>query len=234
MRATRKPRPKGKSKARGSSTRTKQAKKKRKPAATPASPPPGGPTPNLRPEIQSWYNPTAQELPQRDRRGRNAALLSSTGDSGPLFPPYPDPAARATLTISQAERDTIGRLLDAIRPAFENVLSFAAELDAARLEGIGQNQAPVLTVEHVTVGIDAVNVFRTEISAERPRREVIRLCWTVIKWTAAAIGAVVSTAILGFTSGVSSKLGEMVATEILPTLEPHVRDLMAHVLPLLQ
>ena len=56
----------------------------------------------------------------------------------------------------------------------------------------------------------------------------------MIKVTAAAIGTVIGTAILGFAQGFGSKIGEKVATDVWPALEQRVHDLLTHVVPLLQ
>jgi hypothetical protein len=109
------------------------------PANTPAAtaPPAATPIPGLRPEIQSWYNPTAQELPQRSRQTRNAALLSSTGASGPPFPPNTDPAARTTLSRmgvpSSADAVVFGgnRVSPVVTYGAEAVAQGAASADAA-------------------------------------------------------------------------------------------------------
>jgi hypothetical protein len=144
-------------------------------------------------------------------------------------------ADRADATVTRAippgERDEMLRRLDSIEAALRRVTPFAEQVEAERARaGIGHNQppepieGPPLT-ETVTAGINAVNVFRTELSIEAPRIDVMRLCGTVLKWAAGAIGA----ALRAFGKGFFTAAGALAAHKAWPVLQPLVDEVIVQV-----
>jgi hypothetical protein len=91
-----------------------------------------------------------------------------------------------------AKLDAIGAGLQRIAPVIE-----AFETAYREHARIGHNNPPEeidilpIGLAELELGIVAANLARTEINAERPRSDVIRLCGLVLNWTAGLVSACV-------------------------------------------
>jgi hypothetical protein len=110
-----------------------------------------------------------------------------------------------TLAITPAQRRDLQEQLGGISTLLEQI---AAELEASRRErGLGDNAGPsLLAIEDVRLGVDAANVFRTELSAERPRLAVIRLCQAALRVLVEKITSSLPDLKNGFVIGTGSVL----------------------------
>jgi hypothetical protein len=235
VRSTRKAPPKSKPKSRRPSKQPRKAKKPGRHVSRSKSPPPilppGSATQELpqRPAVASTAVRTTLGPMGMPMSARTAVTpltgVQAIGAVGSFGVTVTNPAP--TLTISPGDREAARLRLDTIEAALTRVIPFAEELEAARREhgGMGHNKPPDgLTVEDVRVGIDAANVFRTQISGPHdPRRDIVRICGAALRWVVEKIGAELHHLGKGF----FMTTGGFVATEVWPGLQPAVHDLVA-------
>ena len=88
-----------------------------------------------------------------------------------------------TAVIVGPDREVLRFQLGEIRDRLERLSPMVGELETAvrQYPGRFHNAGPPLAVQDVSLGIDAANVFRTELSVDRPRQPVMRLCFAPLQ-----------------------------------------------------
>jgi hypothetical protein len=107
--------------------------------------------------------------------------------------------AETVLSPWAAVRVEMVAKLDAIEAGLQRIAPVIEAFETAYREHarIGHNNPPEeidilpIGLAELELGIVAANLARTEINAERPRSDVIRLCGLVLNWTAGLVSACV-------------------------------------------
>jgi hypothetical protein len=143
---------------------------------------------------------------------------------------------RATLSLLpanwSAERDEVLTLLDAAEPLLRPLVPLVEQAKRQGTprkrrtprRGIGDNNPPQaidalsLDVTQVTVGIDAIEVLRSEIRSPAPRWKVVRICGWVIAGLASMVG-------LPFLHEFGKETGKLSADAAFSRLQPILMEI---------
>jgi len=126
---------------------------------------------------------------ERKRRAY-AAVLAYSG-SGPATPIVlvPDPTVDVNALPDWAVlRSELSGRLDSIETAFRQIRPILEFAEASYRESRGHNNPPdpidilPINTEDLEIGTIATDLARTELNAEHPRFDVIRLCTRFFKW----------------------------------------------------
>ena len=131
---------------------------------------------------------------ERKRRAY-AAVLAYSG-SGPATPIVlvPDPTVDVNALPDWAVlRSELSGRLDSIETAFRQIRPILEFAEASYRESRGHNNPPdpidilPINTEDLEIGTIATDLARTELNAEHPRFDVIRLCTRFFKWMGAKV-----------------------------------------------
>jgi hypothetical protein len=124
-----------------------------------------------------------------------------------------------------AERVEMVRKLNELDEAFRQIAPLVRALEADRPRaGLGHNRPPEAiegeppSTTELEIGISAANVFRVQLSYERPDFGVIHLCGLVLDFIRAKTVALARWAAGPFAEGLAKGTGEFVAKKVLAQL----------------